>query len=363
MSVNLDKIRSNLCNLIDLNDAAYPSASNQVGIVQGYLNGTQPKDNGPDLFTNLLFSAVGLIGNLEGIPAAPVIAWFISAVVNQFNQTTHPELYDPFPAIEARYDATYREIDTELINILNDLQNRLDTVLTIPDGLNLPFPYNTKKSITVSELENYTIPAKNTDDFDTCKNKFIIGFRNGLFKQQLPKYSNFGVGCIFIKRAHFYWTYIMTAPGSENDTKYWWDSDDGFTIDNKETQLDRVSISGDDVTDFKAKAAEFNTQQGGSLVVPVSVTDTEVVYHKYYLFTNYSEGEHSGWGLASKDFYDMLFQDDGFGTILRPDSVDTRDMIFRTWNIAGSSNIPKSVPVPDSELKLDTSVCQNCMLM
>ena len=362
MSVNLDKIRTNLSNLIDLNDEAYPSASNQVGIVQGYLNGTQPKDNGPDLFTNLLFSAVGLIGEIEGIPGAPVIAWFISAIVNQFNQKTQPDLYDPFPAIEARYDATYRAIDTELINILNDLQNRLETVLTIPDGLNLPAPYNTKKTITVKELENYTIPAKNTDDFDTCKNKFIIGFRNGLFKQQLPKYSNFGIGCIFIKHAHFYWTYIMTAPGSENDTKYWWNSDDGFTIDNKETQLDRVSISGNNVSEFKSKAAAFNEQQGASLVVPVIANNLEVVYHKYYLFTNYSAGEHSGWSFASKDFYSMLFQDDGFGSIVRPDSVGTRDEIFRTWAISGSANIPNSVPVLDYPQPVK-SVCQNCMLM
>lgn len=362
MSVNLDKIRTNLSNLIDLNDAAYPSASNQVGIVKDYLNGTQPKDNGADLFTNLIFSAVGLIGEIDGIPGAPVIAWFISAVVNQFNQKTQPELYDPFPAIEARYDATYRAIDTELINILNDLQNRLDTILTIPDGLNLPAPYNTKKTISVKELQDYTIPAKNTDDFDTCKNKFIIGFRNGLFKQQLPKYSNFGIGCIFIKHAHFYWTFIMTNPGSENDTKYWWNSDDGFTIDNKETQLDRVSISGNNVSEFKSKAAAFNEQQGASLVVPVSATDSEVVYHKYYLFTNYSAGEHSGWAFASKDFYDMLFQDDGFGSIVRPDSVGTRDEIFRTWAISGSSNIPNSVPVPDSTPS-NKSICQNCMLM
>jgi hypothetical protein len=155
----------------------------------------------------------------------------------------------------------------------------------------------------------------------------------------------------------------MTKPGSVNDTTYWWNNDDGFTIDNKETQLDRVSVSGNSVSDFKSKASTFNTQQGASLVVPVSATDSEVVYHKYYLFTNYSENAHSGWSFASKDFYDMLFQDDGFGNILRPDSVGTRDEIFRTWSITGSDSIPSSVPVPDSYTESNKSVCQNCMLM
>jgi len=341
----MDQIKTNLNNLIDLNDAAYPSACNQIIIVKGYLDGTQPKDNGPSLFSNLLFTAVGLIGNAEGLPAAPAIAWFLSGIVNTFTESTQPALYNPFPEIEARYDATYRAIDTTLITILNDLENNLDKVLTIPDGLNLPAPYNEKKTITVRELENYTIPAQKTDDFDTCKNAFINGFRKGLFKQQLPNYSNFGIGCIYIKKAHFYWTFIMSNPGSQNDTAYWWNSDDGFVIDNKETQLERVSVSGTSVSEFKSKAKAFNETQGSSLIVPVESSSNEVVYHKYYLFTNYSEGAHSGWGFASKDFYDMLFQDDGFGTIVRPDSVGTRDEIFRTWSIKGSSNIPQAVPL------------------
>jgi hypothetical protein len=360
MSVNIDKIRSNLQNLIDLNDQSYPSACNQISIVQGYLNGTQPKDNGPGLFSNLLFSAVGLIGEIDGIPGAPVVAWFISAVVNQFNQQTHPDLYNEFPGIEARYDATYRAIDTELINILNDIPHKLETILTIPDGLNLPPPFNTKKSIAVKELSNYDIPHQKTDDFDILKNRFINGFRNGLFKQQLPRYSNFGIGCIFIKRAHFYYTYIMTAPGSENDTKYWWNSDDGFIIDNKETQLDRVSISGNSVQDFKSKAAEFNEKVGGSLVVPVSVSNSEIIYHKYYLFTGYETNEHSGWNLASNDFYEMLFQDDGFGNIVRPDSVGTRDTIFRTWGIVNGSSIPAAVDINFSK---KAAWFNNCTLM
>lgn len=349
MTVNIDRISKNLNNLIDLNDAAYPSASNQIGIVKGYLDGSQPKDNGPDLFTKILFSAVGLIGKIESLPAAPAIAWFVSALVSKFSAKTQLDLYNPFPEIEARYDATYRAIDTELTRILNDIPNDLDVVLNIPPTLNLPAPYNTKTSITVRELEDYDIPAAKTDDFDTCKNAFINGFRNGLFKQQLPKYSNFGIGCIYVKKAHFYYTYIMSIPGTMNDTKYWWNNDDGFVIDNKETQLDRVSIYGNSVSEFTEKAATFNEQIGGSLVVPVSKSDSEVVYHKYYLFTGYSESEHSGWSLASKDFYDMLFQDDGFGTIVRPDSVGTRDEIFRTWGIVNGNVIPAATTLKNKD--------------
>ena len=133
-----DKILLNLNNLIDLNDASYPSACNQIGIVKGYLNGSQPKDNGPSLFSNLLFSAVGLIGDIEGIPVAPAIAWFLSAVVNKFSASTQPDLYDPYPEIEARYDATYRAIDTELIRIMNDITFKCaPRIIHVNLGMNL----------------------------------------------------------------------------------------------------------------------------------------------------------------------------------------------------------------------------------
>ena len=66
-------IATNLKNLIDMNNQSFAPASGEIDVVNGYLETQDNHDNGFSLFSNLLFSAVGLIGNIEGIPAAPVI--------------------------------------------------------------------------------------------------------------------------------------------------------------------------------------------------------------------------------------------------------------------------------------------------
>jgi hypothetical protein len=62
------------------------------------------------------------------------------------------------------------------------------------------------------------------------------------------------------------------------------------------------------------------------------------------MFTGYQAGEHSGWDLSNADFYDWLFQDDGFCNITRPDSVGLRADIFRNWGITNGTKIPPVVP-------------------
>ena len=339
-----DVIKQNLKNLIDLNDLSYPPASAQIGIVYGYLTEDDNHDNGTGLFANLLFSALGLIGEIEAIPAAPVIAWFLSAVVNTFNEKTQPQLYSPFPQIAARYTATYMAIDDALTTILNDLDHHMDDVFTIPDYINLPPPYNNKKTITVRELASVTIPANYSDDFNTCKDRFIIGFRNELVKQELPRINKYGIGTIHKRDMGRYNIFVMTVPGSPNDTLYGW-STGRYTIDSNDIQLENhnVTVSGNKYSDFNATAGSYCEQMGGALIVPISNDGANIDYHKYYMFTGYETDEHSGWNLSSKDFYDWLFQDDGFGNVIRPDSVGKRNDIFRNWNITNGSCIPPPV--------------------
>ena len=344
-------IATNLKNLIDLNNQSFAPASGEIDVVNGYLETQDNHDNGFSLFSNLLFSAVGLIGNIEGIPAAPVIAWFLSAVVNSFNTTSQPELFNPFPQIKARFIATSLAIDTKLTTILNDLDNQMDTTLTIPDFIQLPPPYNNKKTITVRELANYNIPALYSNDFETCKDKFVFGFRNELVKQNLPTINKYGIGTIHKRDMGRYNIYVMVAPGDSNDPIYTW-SQDNLTINSTDTQLQSaghdVSVSGSSVEDFNKTAGAYATEMGGALVVPVANSGSSIDYHKYYMFTGYQTGEHSGWDLSDDDFYNWLFQDDGFGNITRPDSVGLRNDIFRNWGIINGTKIPQSVPTaPD----------------
>ena len=338
------QIITNLKNLIDLNNQSFAPASGEIDVVNGYLETQDNHDNGFSLFSNLLFSAVGLIGEIEALPAAPVIAWFLSAVVNSFTTSSQPELFNPFPQIKARYIATSLAIDTKLTTILNDLDNQMDTPLTIPDFIQLPPPYNNKKTITVRELANYNIPALYSDDFETCKDKFVFGFRNELVKQNLPTTNKYGIGTIYKRNMGRYNIFIMADPGTSEDTAYLWNQDN-LTINSTDTQLQdhEVTVSGSSVDDFNATAGSYNSQMGGALIVPVSTNGSDITYHKYYMFTGYQAGEHSGWDLSNADFYDWLFQDDGFGNITRPDSVGLRADIFRNWGITNGTKIPPAV--------------------
>ncbi len=82
---NIPKIQRNLQNIIDLHRDAYAPAHDEIGIVYGYLKSEDNHDNGLGLFGNLLFSAFSLIGSIEGLPGAPIIAWFLSGVVQSYS--------------------------------------------------------------------------------------------------------------------------------------------------------------------------------------------------------------------------------------------------------------------------------------
>jgi len=343
MAVNLEKIKKNLKNLIDLNDESYPPANTEIGVVYGYLSATDNHDNGVNLFGDLLIEGLSLIGDIDN-PAAPIVAWFLSGLVNSYNTSTPASLLSPdITQISSRYVATYLQIDTDLITILNDTENNLDKEFTIPDNLNLPAPYNDKKIIKVRELgeDNCNVPAKYSDDFNTLKNAFVIGFRNRLVKQELPRINNYAIGAVHIKYGTKYWLYIAQDPPG-GDKINWTGGD--WTITNIELQLQGrdVKVSGNSFEDFNKIAGSFN-EQSGSLIVVEGKTDSSISYKKYYMLQGFSDGEWSGWNLGSNDFYNWLFKDDGFGNIMRPNSIGMRDDIFRNWGITNGNLLPNSI--------------------
>jgi hypothetical protein len=125
MTVDYEKIKSNLQNLIDLNRDVYAPTNSEIGIVYGYLKSEDNHDNGLSLFGNLLFSAFSLIGSIEGLPGAPIIAWFLSGVVQSYaTPPTPPNLLDPdITKVTERYLATYMQIDTDLTYLLNNIDD------------------------------------------------------------------------------------------------------------------------------------------------------------------------------------------------------------------------------------------------
>ncbi len=343
MTVNYDKIKSNLKNLIDLNRDVYAPTNSEIGIVYGYLKSEDNHDNGLGLFGNLLFSAFSLIGSIEGLPGAPIIAWFLSGVVQSYyTPPTPPNLLDPdITKVADRYLAIYMQIDTDLTYLLNNIDENLDKVYNIPDNLDLPEPFKDKKTITLRELQDYDIPDKYNEKYVQIKNAHIIGFRNELTKQELARVGGYAIGTVQRRIQQKYWLYIMHAPGDAGDITHSWNSNN-FEIDNIELQKgNHITVNGNSIDDFDKSMGSFCDQVGCAFVIPTSRNTDEVQYHKYYMVTGFSDGEWSGWDIPSKDFTDWLFKDDGFGNIVRPESVAMREDVFRNWNITNSDKLPK----------------------
>ena len=61
-----------------------------------------------------------------------------------------------------------------------------------------------------------------------------------------------------------------------------------------------------------------------------------------YMLQNFVVVDRSGWNLASADFYNWLFIDDGFGTVLNANGIGMRDDIFRNWGVQYGNQIPQS---------------------
>ncbi len=333
---NIPKIQHNLQNIIDLNRDAYAPAHDEIGIVYGYLKSEDNHDNGLGLFGNLLFSAFSLIGSIEGLPGAPIIAWFLSGVVQSYaTPPTPPNLLDPtITKIAERHLATYIQLDTDLTYLYNHVEENLDKVYTLP-----PL-FSPKTTITLRELENYDVPGKYDDLYVRLKEAYIAGFRNELVKQELPRVGGYAIGTVQRRIQLRYWLYIMHAPGEAGDITHTWDSGN-LHIDNSELQRGQhISLDGAAVADFSAIMGEFCDQVGCAYVIPTASDADSREYHKYYMVTGFSDGSMSGWDIPTTDFTNWLFKDDGFGKVVRPDSVALRTDVFRNWGIMNSDKLP-----------------------
>jgi len=364
----MDKLVTNLKNLVDLNNENYNRSNPMIDEVYHYLdNHPDDNDNGLGLFGNLLFSAFSLIGSIPDFPPGPFIAWFLSGIVDSINTNPPPDLNVDFGNLVDRYSKTTFHIEEELDRLIADPEGNLDKEYKIPDYVKLPPPFDTKKTIKVRELLDVTIPDKYELVFAQCADAHKTGFRNELVKQELPRVGGYAVGAIHIQHSTKYNLFIAQNPPG-GDKINWTDGD--WVIKNDELQLQgrSVTVSGNSFNDFNKTASSFN-EQSNSLIVVTDKTDTSISYKKYYMLQGFSDGEWSGWYLGPDNFYNWLFKDDGFGNIVRPSSVGMRDDIYRNWVTNGNLLPPafiNNIEYPFNDLmnsveELDVSPLQQVM--
>jgi hypothetical protein len=347
--VNIVQISDNLKNLIDLNDDTYDHTNTEIDVVFAYLHATDNTDNGIGLFGNLLITAVSLIGSIEALPAAPFVAWILSGVVNSINESPPERLNAKCAAIKERYNLTSMEIDKRLAAILADIPGNLDKELKIPEGLNLPVPYNNRRTFKIRELADCVIPPRRTPEFEAFKDAHIMGFRYELTKQQLPQ-TDTTIAAIYQHSTLYYTLDKVISPGTENDRPHGcYPGGDMNYIDNWDVPEDnlmgnsRVRITCNSMNDFGPVAGEVSLHSGGLFVAKTGGDNSHVEYHKYYLVNGFSEDSDSSWRPIDKTLADWLFKDDGFGKIVNSGGVVKREELFRNWKIKNSDRLPKAL--------------------
>jgi len=340
--VNIQKIQKNISILIQLNKDSLSPCSNEVAIVIiNNLKSQDKKDNGIGLFGNILFAAFSDIADAADLtnPIPAVVTAILAGLVNSYNTTPPPDLLQDFGRILDRLTNTNLQIDIDLSNIYSNIETNLDKTFTIPDGV-LPSPFNKKKTIKISELENYNFPNSDSSEYNNYLVALAHGFRRGLTKQQLPLIGGYSIGGVYVKKMHAYWVYIAQAPpGGSGDV---WE-DGNYQINNLELQLQGrlVKVSGNSFEDFNKAAGEFCKETGGLLVI-TNRTNTSIQYKKYYMLLDFTDGDEDfNWDLGTVNFYNnFLFIDDGFGNVINSNGVGKREDIYRNWGIQYGNQLP-----------------------
>ena len=329
-------LEDNLDILIQFNDTAYVYTNPVIDEVYRIITGSDNHDNGLSLFGVLLFSAFSLISECESIEGAGYLAWFMSGLVNTYNQDASvTNLQQDFGQITKRFNETTLQCRKDLTML------RAHPLININKEYTDPF---TNHTVKLSDLCYHKLPEYNTPQFTDLLTLHSQGFRNGLVKQELYKSGKYSI-------AGF-------AGGSVTPPMNWYDLQFMWQCTSEAGQN---GISSEEVPEWKSYnesqyanttdltyngflkvAGDFCEKAAAAFVSHTKPNENNIVfYHKYYLIV----GAHDFWNdsvFADRQFCEWLFKDDGFGTIVRPNSVGMREDIIRNWSIEWGNLIPNA---------------------
>jgi hypothetical protein len=340
----IQKLKTNLKNLIDFNDLSYSTTSPVIDEVYHYLNSVQKTDPGVSVFENLLDSSYELIGELP-IPGASIISWLIGGILDSYSSNTPQNLNLDFGEVAARYNKTYYQIRMDLTTMYNNPFENIDKVYSINFG--------NKKTITLRELLDYDVPSKDDKSFTELLQAHTRGFRSALCKQELPKTKQWSIafvsfydGFAYVPGNNFREIYISPTIWEENFTaegELNWIDNEELVDHHKDIPKIGVSSPNLDLESMKQTCGKFCQLQPQAYVngylqhVKWNNEYTITVIFKYYLMEHF-DGPNS-WTLANASFCNWLFKDDSFGNIINPDGCGLRSDVLRNWGGIINANL------------------------
>lgn len=355
-SDEIQKIKSNLDTLMDLNEKIYGENVAIIPEVWGMLKGQTEKNNAPDQkkgpWAEILVGAIAVAGIATGAAvieiAAVVVGGVVEYITNDSSTTdvTHINLDQEFSLLSERNTSTYNSTNIMIGAMYDDPNKYRDHVFSISGYTNR----------TLRDLIDNTIPNKDSQAFQLIVQAQGRQFRNNITIPEMAKMQYWDI--YFVQDAAFSGSnfgccYVPGPPGQPNPPggiqrhRNYNTSDVGNNVRvfaNDEIrhfhsdypQANAYGTSNDDLKQSYLDAvASFVHQFPAAYVYPYAVTDNNVYSWRWYIMEGYDKipSPSQNFGVANGEFMKWLFIDDGAGNVVNPDGVGYRYDIFCANNI------------------------------
>jgi hypothetical protein len=371
-----DKAKS-LKNFVNDCIARNANTANDVFLKLYGTNYKIPADPKQSIVSDILSYAYGFLSDLK-FEGSDITFWIIGGIINQYKEINEKDP-NSLPQLLAEDAADINErISRTLAQAYQDLAAiQQDPAKHWNDTYNLPF--GDKKTIVVNELLNYDIPDQDNRPVDY--GDMLIKFRDGLtyqvakseivtrglYKIGFPLIINMVVGyyqSLIVNPENFQkghddidWTPLLTQymiwKLDVNDS-------DGNVIINrcpKENGGPAEVFHGYNgkynpcsIEDWKKAAGDYSANICKSSFLNCYSTtqmsdNTNVLYYRtFYLIDgryNYEQESYGDptWYVVPDNLCNWLFKDDGFGNIVNPTGIATREDVFLNWGLQGSKGI------------------------
>jgi hypothetical protein len=310
------KLKKNIASIIDFIDDSLEQSKSAINEVYEKLDLNDDCDYGPNLFEKILYNSFDAI-NKTNIKGTTHIASILSGIVNNINGVNEPEILDELSGLKERFEKTISYIRISLNKIYDDPQRYLNKVYGCPLSIS-----NSVKKITIMDLLNVEIPNKYNSFYTDILKAYFNSVRYFITKHEMSTNLDFSIVAISSSGK-------QCSQNSIDDILWMWDSKTLYsqTINNTELGTDEdIKISYATGKNFYETAGQFCESSVNGFVIKV---DNKIYYHKYYIVSNNEE-------IYNDDFYKWLIQDDGFGNVIRPNSIVSREELFRNWGLHGS---------------------------
>jgi hypothetical protein len=310
------KLKENIASIVDFIDDSLEQSKSAINEVYEKLDLNDDCDYGSSLFEKILYNAYDSI-NKTNIKGSTHIASILSGIINNMNGVNEPEILNELSGLQERFEITIGFIRTSLNKIYDNPQRYLNKSYGCPLSIS-----NSFKKISIMDLLNVEIPNKYNSYYSDILKAYFNSVRYFITKHEMSTNLDFSIVAISADGNE-------CSPNSNDDILWMWDSNSSYsqTISNTELGSDEdIRISYATGKNFNETAGEFCETSVNWFVVQV---DDNIYYRKYFIVNGNAE-------VYNDDFYKWLIQDDGFGNVKRPNSVVSREELFRNWGLHGS---------------------------